>query len=33
MSVTIVQVDSFTNKLFAGNPACVCLLNEPADSS
>jgi len=33
VGLTIVQVDSFTNELFAGNPACVCLLNEPADSS
>ena len=33
MGLTIVQVDSFTNELFAGNPACVCLLHAPADSS
>ena len=31
MSMTIYQVDSFTAKPFAGNPAGVCLLDGPAD--
>ena len=31
MSVRIIQVDSFTNRPFAGNPAAVCLLDAPAD--
>ncbi|HET8841435.1 MAG TPA: PhzF family phenazine biosynthesis protein, partial [Ktedonobacteraceae bacterium] len=26
------QVDAFTNRPFAGNPAAVCLLEEPADA-
>ncbi len=29
MSVTVFQVDAFTDKPFAGNPAGVCLLREP----
>jgi len=29
MSVHIVQVDAFTNRPFAGNPAAVCVLPEP----
>jgi len=29
MSVHIVQVDAFTNRPFAGNPAAVCILPEP----
>lgn len=28
MKINIYQVDAFTNKLFAGNPAAVCPLNE-----
>ena len=28
MSVRIVQVDAFTNRAFAGNPAAVCVLEE-----
>jgi len=28
MSIQIFQVDAFTNKLFAGNPAAVCPLDE-----
>ncbi len=28
MSVTITQVDAFTNEAFAGNPAAVCVLPE-----
>jgi len=31
MTLTIYQVDSFTNKPFSGNPAGVCILAEPAD--
>ena len=30
MSTRIIQVDSFTNTPFAGNPAAVCLLDAPA---
>src|ERR1041384_3060537 len=29
MSIRIVQVDAFTNRPFAGNPAAVCVLQEP----
>lgn len=29
MGVTLVQVDAFTDKAFAGNPAAVCLLPAP----
>jgi PhzF family phenazine biosynthesis protein len=29
MPLTITQVDAFTNRPFAGNPAAVCLLPEP----
>lgn len=28
-----VQVDAFTGKAFAGNPAAVCLLDEPRDAT
>jgi PhzF family phenazine biosynthesis protein len=31
MGVTIIQVDAFTSKPFAGNPAAVCVLPAPAD--
>jgi PhzF family phenazine biosynthesis protein len=31
MPVSIVQVDAFTSKPFAGNPAAVCVLPGPAD--
>lgn len=31
MGIKIAQVDAFTNKPFAGNPAAVCMLPEPAD--
>ena len=31
MSLTIWQVDAFTDKPFAGNPAAVCILPEPRD--
>ncbi len=30
MAIRIVQVDAFTNRPFAGNPAAVCVLPEPA---
>ena len=33
MSVRILQVDSFTNRAFAGNPAAVCLLETPAEEA
>jgi PhzF family phenazine biosynthesis protein len=29
MAIRIVQVDAFTNKAFAGNPAAVCVLPQP----
>ncbi len=32
MPVEIVQIDAFTDRAFAGNPAAVCLLDEPADA-
>lgn len=31
MGLTIIQVDAFTNRPFAGNPAAVCLLPQPAE--
>jgi PhzF family phenazine biosynthesis protein len=33
MTQMIYQVDSFTNRPFAGNPAGVCLLPEPAEAA
>jgi PhzF family phenazine biosynthesis protein len=33
MGQTIYQVDAFTDRAFAGNPAAVCLLPEPRDES
>ncbi len=33
MGIPILQVDAFTDRPFAGNPAAVCLLDEPADAS
>lgn len=30
MSTTMIQVDSFTDRPFAGNPAAVCVLDAPA---
>ncbi|MHC4427705.1 MAG: PhzF family phenazine biosynthesis protein [Planctomycetota bacterium] len=33
MSVSIHQVDAFTDRLFSGNPAAVCLLTEPRDEA
>jgi PhzF family phenazine biosynthesis protein len=32
MTVSIACVDSFTDRPFAGNPAAVCLLDEPRDA-
>lgn len=32
MPQSIVQVDAFTDKPFAGNPAAVCVMNEPRDA-
>lgn len=32
MSQSIIPVDAFTNRLFAGNPAGVCVLDGPADT-
>jgi predicted PhzF superfamily epimerase YddE/YHI9 len=31
MGVRITQVDAFTDRRFAGNPAAVCILSEPAE--
>ena len=31
MSHPLFQVDAFTDRPFAGNPAAVCLLDEPGD--
>lgn len=31
MSLPLFQVDAFTDRPFAGNPAAVCLLDEPGD--
>jgi PhzF family phenazine biosynthesis protein len=31
MPQEIVQIDAFTDQLFSGNPAAVCLLEHPAD--
>jgi PhzF family phenazine biosynthesis protein len=31
MPLTVVQVDAFTAQPFAGNPAAVCVLDEPAE--
>src|SRR4029077_9573386 len=31
MRQRIVQVDAFTNRLFSGNPAAVCILPAPRD--
>jgi PhzF family phenazine biosynthesis protein len=33
MSLTITQVDAFTNKMFGGNPAAVCILPEARDAA
>jgi PhzF family phenazine biosynthesis protein len=33
MSHSIVQVDSFTDQPFGGNPAAVCVMSGPADES
>ena len=31
MAISIMQADAFTDKLFAGNPAAVCILDKPAE--
>ncbi len=31
MGIRISQVDAFTDRRFAGNPAAVCVLTEPTD--
>jgi PhzF family phenazine biosynthesis protein len=33
MSIPIFQVDAFTDRPFAGNPAAVCILPEPRDDA
>src|SRR5579863_9913069 len=33
MGLAITQVDAFTDKPFAGNPAAVCILEQPVDAS
>lgn len=33
MGLRIVQVDAFTDRPFAGNPAAVCVLETPADAA
>ena len=33
MSLEIFQVDAFTNEMFSGNPAAVCLLPGPGDET
>ena len=33
MGIRISQVDAFTNRRFAGNPAAVCVLSEAADET
>jgi PhzF family phenazine biosynthesis protein len=33
LGLTIFQVDAFTPKPFAGNPAAVCVLSQPAEES
>jgi PhzF family phenazine biosynthesis protein len=31
MQLKLYQVDAFSNKLFSGNPAAVCIINEWLD--
>jgi PhzF family phenazine biosynthesis protein len=33
MGVDLFHIDAFTNEAFAGNPAAVCLLSEPAEAA
>lgn len=33
MKIPIYQVDAFSDKLFSGNPAAVCILDHPLDTS
>jgi PhzF family phenazine biosynthesis protein len=32
MGIPLIQVDAFTSRPFAGNPAAVCLLDQPAET-
>ena len=32
MALKITQVDAFTDKMFGGNPAAVCILPEPEEA-
>jgi len=32
MGLTITQVDAFADRPFAGNPAAVCILEQPRDA-
>ncbi|MFC2077716.1 PhzF family phenazine biosynthesis protein [Candidatus Bipolaricaulota bacterium] len=32
MAIPIYQVDAFTDAAFRGNPACVCILDQPKDA-
>ncbi|HLN26839.1 MAG TPA: PhzF family phenazine biosynthesis protein [Gemmataceae bacterium] len=32
MGIPIIQVDAFTDRPFAGNPAAICILSEPRDT-
>ncbi|NLY88814.1 MAG: PhzF family phenazine biosynthesis protein [Firmicutes bacterium] len=31
MAILLMQVDAFTDKLFTGNPAAVCIMDKPAE--
>ena len=33
MSLPLLQIDAFSSRAFAGNPAAVCLLEQPADAA
>jgi PhzF family phenazine biosynthesis protein len=33
MGLPLFQVDAFTDRPFAGNPAAICILNEPGDAA
>ncbi|MFN2174236.1 MAG: PhzF family phenazine biosynthesis protein, partial [Candidatus Promineifilaceae bacterium] len=32
MTIELYQIDAFTSRPFAGNPAAVCFVQEPADA-
>jgi PhzF family phenazine biosynthesis protein len=32
MNAPLLQIDAFSNRAFSGNPAAVCLLDQPADA-